>query len=214
MRIRVSFALAALWMTSGAACDAAFHFDAPPSTDAGVDAAPSSVTDAAPEARRPCTADATCPGLRCDLTTGVCVQCLEHADCSGSLARCDPDHHLCVACLTRHDCGERRDCDATTHRCLDACFDADDVCPSAGFVCDGALGLCIECKTSANCSTPTGAVCDVRIGRCVECTGNAQCPVARPVCDLRSGRCQECVASPSCAAGRVCDPSTLTCVAD
>jgi Cys-rich repeat protein len=194
-----------------AGCDEAFHFDVRPSDagDAGLDAG-----DDGASTPGACTSDATCGGLRCEITSGLCVACLQDADCAGGAnKRCEPTTHVCVACLNRPDCAKRQDCDTVTHRCLDACFDSDDPCPTAGFVCSEDLGRCIECRTSANCAGSAGGlVCDVPIGRCVQCTSNAQCPSGKPVCDRRTGQCQVCVASVTCGgAGAFCDPSSLTC---
>ena len=190
------------------ACDQAFHFDVPAplgigdGTDGGDEAAATGL----------CTSDATCGGLRCDVASGSCVACLADADCTtGGMLRCEPMTHVCVACLNRPDCKQRQDCDTVTHRCLDACFDSDDPCPTAGFVCSEALGRCIVCTTSASCAGSATPVCDVPIGRCVQCSGNAQCPAAKPVCDRRTGRCEACVTSATCGAGAACDPVMLTC---
>ncbi len=192
-----------------AGCDEAFHFDVSAPHDAGNDA-DDVVPPPDPSA---CTTDATCGGLRCHVASGVCVACLQNGDCTGTnLKRCEPTMHVCVACLNGPDCGARQNCDTVTNRCLDVCFDADDPCPTAGFVCDHNRALCIECTTSANCAgSAKGPLCDVPIGRCVECTGNAQCPPTKPVCDRRSGSCHACVVSPTCGASAVCDPAKLTC---
>ena len=189
-------------------CDSVFRFD--PSADGGgVDEAAVGDGAAGP---RPCTADTACGGLRCQVSTGVCVACLGDADCSGVLGRCDTLRGSCVECNATAECPQRRGCDTVTKRCLDLCLDGDDACPVSGFVCDGDRNLCIECTTSANCvGSPNGAVCDVPIGRCVECTGNAKCPSSKPVCDRRSGRCAACVTSAECSVGSVCDRNTLTC---
>ncbi|CAN5924200.1 hypothetical protein BH11MYX4_BH11MYX4_63060 [soil metagenome] len=190
------------------ACNEAFRFDVRPANDAGDDGGGAEASSTSP-----CTSDATCGGLRCDLANGACVACLGDADCTTSgLPRCEPTSHVCVACLNRPDCSKRQDCDTVTNRCLDACFDSDDPCPTAGFVCADDLGRCIECKTSASCAaSANGPVCDIPIGRCVQCSGNAQCPSSKPICDRRTGRCQACVVSATCGAGAVCDPTTLTC---
>jgi len=190
------------------ACNDAFRFDVPPASDGGGNGG-----DGAEAATGQCTSDATCGGLHCDVASGSCVACLGDGDCTtGGLLRCEPTTHVCVACLNRPDCKTRQDCDTVTHRCLDACFDGDDPCPGAGFVCAEDLGRCIECKKSASCAgSPSGSVCDVPIGRCVQCSGNAQCPSSKPVCDRRTGQCAVCVVSATCGAGAACDPTTLTC---
>ena len=186
------------------ACNAELRFDA---DDAGA-----SPLDSAAVTTSPCSTDATCAGIRCDTASGQCVACLADDDCSGATPRCNTSTHLCVACVAKADCAKRQDCDATTNRCLDSCFDADDTCPSSGFSCNEDLGLCVECTSSANCSaSANGTVCNLPIGRCVECTGNAQCPPAKPTCDVRSGHCAVCVVSTTCGASAICDPSTLTC---
>lgn len=191
-------------------CDEAFHFDVPAGADGGDGGLDADV--GAPSAA--CTSDAPCGALRCEVTSGLCVACLQDADCkTGGLGRCEPASHVCVACLNRPDCAKREDCDTVTHRCLAACFDGDDPCPTAGFVCAEDLGRCIECRTSANCTGSAGGpVCDVPIGRCVQCTSNAQCPSSKAVCDRRTGQCQACVSSVTCGgAGTYCDPTSLTC---
>ncbi len=189
--------------------EAAFHFDVPPAGDGG-DAA--SRVDGGPDPSA-CVSDATCSGLRCDVASGLCVACLQDADCTASgRMRCETTSHVCVACLNRPDCAKRQDCDTVTHRCLEACFDGDDPCPTAGFTCSVDLGRCIECRTSANCAgSAGGGVCDLPIGRCVDCTSNAQCATSTPVCDRRTGRCQACVSSETCGLGSACDPISLTC---
>lgn len=192
------------------ACNDSFRFDdatLPVSNlDAGGDETPMT-GDAGP-----CTSDATCGDLRCDLATGTCVPCLQEADCSGGRPHCDTTSHLCVECNVTMDCGVRRACNVTTHRCLDTCTDGDDPCSTPGFVCNATLLLCVECRSSANCAaSPSGAICDVPIGRCVQCTGNAQCPSATPVCDRRTGRCAGCLTSAACSGGAVCDKTALTC---
>jgi hypothetical protein len=195
------------------ACDGEFRFDEHGARDGGAgDVA--DVDGGGPPARPPCTDDATCGGAKCDVASGVCVTCLADADCSGALPRCDAILHVCVECRELADCGnvlERR-CEPTTHRCIDSCFDDDDACPGAGFVCSSERRACIECKSSANCAgSPAGAYCDRDVGRCVECSSNAQCPTEKPVCDRRSGRCAACVSSTACGSGRLCDPVSLVC---
>jgi hypothetical protein len=170
------------------ACNSAFRFDEPQTIDSldGGDEA-NVAHESGPVA---CKDDSTCPGKRCDSTTGTCVTCVGDADCWGVWAHCDPGRHLCVECVQTADCGDRYVCDGTTHRCLEACRDADDLCSEEGFVCDVGLHICIECRSSANCAgAQSGMVCDLPIGRCVECTGNAECPIARPICDRRNGAC-------------------------
>lgn len=201
-------ALAAL--LSLAACDDTFRFDEP-AADASTDAAGDAAVGEIDAGRAPCSSDTSCGGMRCDTARGACVACLGDSDCSGSRAHCDVASNLCVECTRTDDCKTRQRCDATTHRCLDTCFDEDDPCPGDGFVCDRTLRTCIECRSSANCSgSASGAICDVPIGRCVACTSNAQCAAPTPACDRRSGRCVGCLTSSACSGG-ICDKVTSTC---
>ena len=202
----VTVGIAALATNLG--CDSVFRFDRPATsaTDGGgTDDAPA--TDSGGQI--PCIDDTTCGGLRCEVSTGVCVACVGDKDCSGSRRRCDLTRGVCAECNATTDCPQRADCNLATKRCLDVC-DGDDLCPVSGFSCVGTV--CVECTNSENCNgASTGPLCDMAIGRCVECTGNAKCPAAKPVCDRRSGRCVACVTSAECGAGSVCDPTTLTC---
>lgn len=195
------------WSAVGlVACNATFRFDEPP---ASVDAGDGGVV--APDASFVCTSDPACGGLRCDLPTGRCVACLGDSDCASPRARCEPIDKVCVACLNGPDCGRRQTCDTVTNRCLDACFDPDD-CLSPGFVCDADRGLCLECKTAANCvGSPGGRLCNSTIGRCVQCSGDADCTAPNGLCDRRTGTCVVCVGSDDCPAGQVCDPVGLVC---
>jgi hypothetical protein len=200
-------------MTVLAACNDTFRFDdAPPAPGDGVDAGGDEQAPAADATTSRCTSDSTCGDLRCDLASGACVACVGDGDCSADRPRCDSASHLCVECEGQSDCTQREICNATTHRCIDTCTDADDPCPHAGFVCDGTLRLCVECRSSANCAGfPSSPICDIPIGRCVQCTGNAQCPSSSPVCDRRSGQCVGCLTSAACPAGMLCGKTTLTC---
>ena len=205
--VAVAFLVTFLLTTAG--CNSVFRFDQPaPSTDGGP--TDDAETDAA--GPRPCADDTTCGTLHCKVATGSCVACVADTNCSGTRPKCDTALGVCVECNGTNDCPARHGCDTVTKRCLDLCFNDDDPCPVAGFVCDADRTLCVECKQSENCAgSANGPVCDVPIGRCVECTGNAKCPSSKPVCDRRTGRCEACVTSAECDLGSACDPATLTC---
>lgn len=199
-----------------AGCNAEFRFDEPAAAqDAGSRETSTTDVDDGDETYS-CKADKDCavPGLRCDAATGRCVACLEEADCTlPSRAHCDLATMECVGCVAHEQCGPRQRCEETTQTCVDTCFDADDLCPTEGYICDGPSHRCIECNYGANCaSSPHGPYCEKATGRCVECMGNAQCPVSRPRCDRCSGQCVGCLTSKECGPGGVCDPSTFTCV--
>lgn len=189
-------------------CDSVFRFDQPASstTDGG------GADEAAPVGTPTCTDDTTCGGLRCQVSSGMCVACVADADCSGALRHCDTAQGICVECNNAAtDCAEHHICEPETRRCVDTCNDGDDRCPVSGFECDVVRKVCTECDATKPCTAPTRRECDTPTGRCVECAGNAQCPSSKPVCDRRSGRCVVCVTSAECGVGSVCDPTTLTC---
>ncbi len=192
-------------------CDSVFRFDQPANAIAdggGVDEA--TTEDAG--GRVPCADDTACGGLRCQVTTGMCVACVGDTDCSGALRHCDTAQGICVECNNAStDCAEHHVCDQQTRRCVDTCNDGDDRCPVSGFSCDVVHKICTECDSLRPCKVSSRPVCDPPTGRCVECAGDAQCPALKPVCDRRSGRCVACVRSVECDAGFVCDPTTLTC---
>jgi hypothetical protein len=202
-----SFAAVAFVVTS-VGCDSVFRFDQPATSAKDGGGTDEAGGDAG--SPLPCGDDATCgEGLRCEVSSGMCVACLGDTDCSGSRGKCDVARGICVECNGTTDCPQKEGCNLATKRCLDVC-DGDDLCPVSGFSCVGTV--CAECTKSENCNgSPTGPLCDKSIGRCVECTGNAQCPSSKPVCDRRSGRCVACVTSSECGMGSVCDPVALTC---
>ncbi|AKV02276.1 hypothetical protein AKJ09_08939 [Labilithrix luteola] len=217
MRASASRSIAGGLLLALAACNAEFRFDERASVeDAGSRETSTADVDDGDETFA-CKADVDCavPGLRCDVASGRCVACLEEAHCTlPSRAHCDLDTMECVGCLTHEQCGPRQRCEDVTHTCVDTCFDADDVCPTPGFVCDGSSHRCIECTYAANCaSSPRRPYCETVTGRCVECLGNAQCPKDKPRCDRCAGRCVGCLGSNECGPGQVCDPGTFTCVA-
>jgi len=209
-------ALAAFAAIAEASCDGTFEFDAH-SVDAGgvPDVGQGDAADASPAedaSGRPCASDAQCRGTRCETATGTCVACLGNDDCKETSRRFCAPQSYCVECLTNDTCGARKRCDTSAHRCVDTCEEGDEDCPS-GLSCNEDRRLCVECRNNANCSGhPGGSFCDTSIGRCVECASSAQCSTEKPTCDRRNGRCVECIGSAACGAGRICEPSTLTCI--
>ncbi len=193
------------------ACNGSFRFDEG-SVDGGSEAGASTGDAAAlPE----CTSDAPCAplGMRCDTESRVCVACLTDAECTSAGRRfCEPKQHVCVACRTTANCPSRHTCEPTTHRCLDACFDDDDLCPIQGFECNQELRLCVECREDGHCeASPRGKRCNVDSGECVACVTKEHCAAPRPTCDPRSGTCVGCVTTSDCAPGQACAPATQTC---
>jgi hypothetical protein len=112
--------------------------------DAGVDAPP------------PCMTDMDCKTaglMRCDVSAGMCVQCLSGSDCSGSNAICNTGTHMCTGCVTNADC-------LTSDTCLlnGTCADT-----AAVVYVDGSAGsntgTCLKatpCKTITFAQTVAG----------------------------------------------------------
>ena len=153
-----------------------------------------------------------CDGLtpECNSVTGLCVACLEDADCGGDGFICvnydcqqgggggcrvhadcagDPGGALCfvgqcVGCITAEDCGPR-------HRCEDGgCVDAP---------CEG-----VQCVAPAACNPANG--------RCEPSCLDDGCPEAQ-LCDDGTGQCYNedgtCDAQSPCRPGSVCGAGGL-----
>lgn len=59
-----------------------------------------------------CLTDANCPSSSpiCLVATGLCVQCRDNNQCSGTISKCNPTTNSCVQCLTTTDCGDCQEC--------------------------------------------------------------------------------------------------------
>ncbi|MCC6625151.1 MAG: hypothetical protein IT385_28145 [Deltaproteobacteria bacterium] len=103
--------------------------------DGGVACADEVVIDTRPV----CERDEDCDSGRCLLTyggTGACVDCREHADCSGERDLCSPATLGCVECLTSLDCRTEPVCVAGTCSVVEECVGDDGAEP----LDDGRLG--------------------------------------------------------------------------
>jgi hypothetical protein len=123
---------------------------------------------------RSCTSDRQCSaaGLVCDLTRGVCVECVAMADCSAGQACRSGVCANVVACMSSRTCPGQV-CDTRLHYCVDCVTDID--CRN-GQTCHA--GDCVAppptCTSDRECST-MGLVCNVAARVCVECNGAADC---------------------------------------
>lgn len=149
--------------------------------DAGVDTA--------------CTSSAQCNVARphCELTMGLCVECIGHLDCPSG--RCDPFTFTCLSA----GCTSGADCEAELGRPYCA-----------------ADGACVECRTSSDCPSVGGQrrTCDLGLRQCVAnpCTEDAHCTLdASRVCEVESGGCVQCVRDEHCGSGR-CRTELNVCV--
>lgn len=57
-----------------------------------------------------CVIKNNCPGLRCNVLTGLCIECLVNTDCQGKTKLCDPLTLTCLACFSTADCGGDKSC--------------------------------------------------------------------------------------------------------
>ena len=98
---------------------------------------------------------------------GVCGECNDNADCSGSadrpLCRTEVSPRVCVECLEQDDCDGNPggpNCNIITKQCDMGCDDDTECASEPGrpkcFVPgSGSFGSCVECITSADCSGAT-----------------------------------------------------------
>ena len=164
----------------------------------------------------PCFKSTDCPvdKLRCDLTTGSCVECIADANCTvPPYFKCLLDVHRCVECVTEADCQPNSSCHPITHICLSSCANGA-TCPPAQPHCD-PRGFCVECRTNSDCAQVDG--CDTTIGRCAFCAEDRSCDPSAPYCDPYNpgrNRCKECLEPSECPVDRpYCDVHGRVCVA-
>ncbi|MBR9706165.1 hypothetical protein GOV14_03965 [Candidatus Pacearchaeota archaeon] len=86
---------------------------------------------------RPCTQD----GLEvCDLSTSLCVECLEDTDCP-NLATCDPESHSCISVCTNDNDYDGYGSGPDFNGCFSTDIDCDDsdanINPGKDELCDG-----------------------------------------------------------------------------
>ena len=128
-----------------------------------------------------CEADADCEdGFVCDEEVGVCVECLEDADCPEGTCFfnhcvlpcdngcpvgfvCDELTNMCIQCVTDEDCLEEEWCNTTEYACY------EDQCLPYALSCVG--NSVAECAANGSGWSnlkpcPTGHVC--KEGECIE----------------------------------------------
>ena len=154
--------------------------------DAGRGSAGSAGAPSQPEAPAPRTPPA------CE--SAACQECQDSATCAAaSNLFCHPRTGQCAL------------------GCDPEAADQGVVCP-LNQVCHPIDRLCVDCATSADCTTAGLRACDVERGRCVECTATADCTGPRSVCDTDAQRCVECLGEEGCGLLDVCNDATQQCV--
>jgi len=177
-----------------------------------------------------CSGDGDCaaPNVRCELTSGACVECLDNSHC-GADERCALPANVCVArCVGPESCsGNTPTCELATGLCR-ACSD-DTECDITAPYCQ-ASGACVECLESAHCSSgdddddadddddddddDDALFCNAA-GRCVECLDDGHCDDVSEQCSTFLGECaRPCSATVACGADDdpICDEGIGFCV--
>ncbi|MBL4633195.1 MAG: right-handed parallel beta-helix repeat-containing protein [Kofleriaceae bacterium] len=103
----------------------------------------------------PCE-DATLPICMNDASSGVCVECLDTSDCTGSTT-CNTMTNSCDSFSCTEDA-------AGNASCLENF-------PDLAFC--GDAGACVECRESGHCADNTAAVCENFV--CGACTSDSEC---------------------------------------
>lgn len=181
---------------------------------------------------RSCSVDSDCGDGRCRTSDGVCVSCLEGADCRSG-ERCLVDGRCAggLTCAASADCPSSLVCDSSASACVECVADGD--CTSGKCLRSYCVAAVDGCLADADCTMPDRARCDPltrhclgRVecvedgdcasgrscddGRCVACRTNEQCPEG--VC--RDGACfARCRDATDCAGGQFCRPWDKTCAA-
>ena len=79
---------------------------------------------------------------------------------------------------------------------------SDRTCSAMGGVCDRDRGLCVECRTRADCTGTNTACIAQRCAPITMCTTTRQCP--GQVCNTTLAYCVDCNADGDCATGQLC----------
>lgn len=99
------------------------------------------------------------PGTRCDGTLKMCIPTSCSPACSGATPFCDETATQCVA-----TCANDGEC-AGVSAAKPTCFKPQGQ----------ARGSCVECVTSATCTSAAKPVCDTMTNQCVGCTQDSEC---------------------------------------
>jgi hypothetical protein len=177
------------------------------------------------------TCETECAGAtpRCDVASGLCVECLEALDCGQGQACARPSGRCVTGCNELEPCSSDQPvCEVETGLCGPCVEDPD--CPDDTPYCQPS-GACVECRTRDDCDDSDEPYCDAS-GLCVECLMDGHCndsdeacsvvlsvcarpcvPDARdcdsdhPVCDPALGFCVECQTDLECDIDEVCRSS-------
>lgn len=120
--------------------------------------------------------------------------CASDGDCKAPTRFCDVTQGVCVECLSDNHCPTGQTCSLTDHVCKYACTTSAD-CKDPRPYCDTRRSECVECLSDTNCSTGTKRVCESKTRTCVECAANGDCLCLLP------GQVPCCTATNVCTCG-------------
>jgi Cys-rich repeat protein len=152
-------------------------------------------------ATQPCT-----DGLACQ--DGQCIARCTDGGCADGL--CDLTSGLCVDCLDSTQCPDGFVCNDFTNRCVQPVQGCTQDSECGGLHCDTLKGSCVQCLEDGHCGL--GSVCDLITQTCAtkkSCVTDGDC--SDTVCDPGSHVCVECFNDAHCGSG-TCDLGTNTCV--
>lgn len=145
-----------------------------------------------------CSADKACANtaLKCELTSGSCVECLPSADDCIDGEYCDESFSCSPGCKSTDACGGGI-CNAS-HVCEEC--SAERACANSALKCNLTTKTCEECLTTAD-ECPDGKYCDASQTCIAGCKNPASC--GSGVCNA-SHECENCLDDLECGEGRVC----------
>jgi len=131
--------------------------------------------------QKACKANKDCGyGLKCDVASGMCLQCKVDKDCTSSTYKyCHQAMGKCVACKSNKDCksATRPTCD-TSGQCVECVTDKD--CKTGYHygnkcVASSTYGKVCRCHGNSDCAgNPRGPTCYAYYQRCT-CSSDKQC---------------------------------------
>lgn len=165
-----------------------------------------------------CAVDSDCaPPLKCNVTSGSCVQCNGDSDCTTGLKKCGP--YECLQCAADSDCTVNGakiglgTCDPAHILCESCATDADCKTPAlprcnAVNPTVSAYHQCSQCSTDADCSGQGFTGCDALHGTCSTCKANRECAAVHAGSTCFLGLCT-CFDDSFCKGRQTCQPMAI-----
>lgn len=177
---------------------------------------------------------------KCDIPSGVCVECGSNNDCdgTGSTLNCNDDG-LCTTCTSFSNgvtCGNHDgppgtthinpNCDPVSNLCVDFCT-ADDQClDSCAPHCNLDRGCCVQCNVETDCPVKQWRQTQLVYTHCSDdfmctkqpevynCVHDDDCTTAgKRACSPTQNLCVECIFDAHCSGGTpACDVGAQKCV--